>query len=70
MRTDVVTEGALFYAYRNDPAVLALQRKPHTERRPCACRGIVEADPENAADGVERHNATSTHRAWREARER
>lgn len=67
---EAVTERALFYAYRNDPAVLALRmRVGETARRPCACKGIVEADPADPAPGVQIHNETRQHERWREDNE-
>ena len=65
-----VTERALFYAYRNDPAVLALRRVGReTVKRPCACKGVVEADPADPAPGVQVHNETRQHARWREDNE-
>ena len=65
-----VTETALFYAYRNDPAVLALRRLGReTAKRPCACRGVIEADPADPQPGVQLHNEGSQHRFWRRDRE-
>lgn len=65
------TEAALFYAYRNDPAVLALKSRSGTiERRPCVCRGFVDADPCDPAPGVTMHNETRQHARWREDNER
>lgn len=66
---EVVTERALFYAYRNDPAVMALKARSIPERRPCACRGVVEADPTDPQPGVQLHNEGAQHRAFRRARE-
>lgn len=63
-----VSEAVLFDAYRNDPAVLRLQAAGRTERRPCVCRGVVTADPEDPQPGVEEHNATILHEAWRAQR--
>ena len=60
------SERMLFDAYRNDPAVLAL-RGP--VRRPCACRGVVVADPVDPQPGVDAHNNTIDHRIWRRRRE-
>lgn len=66
-----VTERALFHAYRNDPAVLALKaREGGSERKPCVCRGFVEADPADPTPGVQLHNETRQHGRWREANER
>lgn len=65
-----VTESSLFYAYRNDPAVLALRAVGRTTvRRPCACRGVIEADPADPAPGVQMHNETRQHGRWREDNE-
>lgn len=65
-----VTEQALFYSYRNDPAVLALKVRQDTEwRRPCACRGIVLADPDDPAPGVSEHNVGPAHQLWRRRKE-
>lgn len=65
-----VSERALFYAYRNDPAVLALRRAGReTARRPCACRGVIEADPVDPQPGVQLHNEGNQHRSWRRSRE-
>ncbi len=65
---ETASETALFYAYRNDPAVLALRERPgRTERRPCACRGTIEADPVDPSEAVTLHNETGLHRAWRVA---
>lgn len=67
---EAASERALFYAYRNDPAVLALQaRMGDLVRRPCACRGIVEADESDPAPGVQLHNETRMHARWRAAHE-
>jgi hypothetical protein len=64
-----VSEQSLFWAYRNDPAVLALRVRKNTEwKRPCACRGIVVADPEDPTQGVAEHNATTLHQLWRAER--
>lgn len=62
------SERALFDAYRNDPAVLAL-RSGRKEKRPCACRGYIVADPEAPGDDVRRHNDGLLHRIWRRDRE-
>lgn len=67
---EAVTEPALFYAYRNDPAVLALRVRSGSERRPCICRGVVEADPSDPMPGVQVHNETRQHARWREDNER
>ena len=37
------------------------------EGRPCACGGMVWADPANPAPGVKVHNSTLEHMAWTEA---
>lgn len=67
---EVVTERALFYAYRNDPAVLALRASRHDQvKRPCVCRGYVVADPADPQPGVQLHNEGAQHRAYRRARE-
>lgn len=64
------TEDTLLYAYRNDPAVVALRNVGReTVRRPCACRGVVEADPADPAPGVQVHNETRQHARWREDNE-
>lgn len=61
-----ISEQALEYAYRNDPAVLALRRREDaTWRRPCACRGVVLADPDDPGPGVRDHQATPIHQLWR-----
>jgi hypothetical protein len=39
------------------------------EDRPCACGGIVTANPEAPAYGVQAHNYTGRHKAWRANRE-
>jgi len=68
---EAASETALFYAYRNDPAVLALKaRTGGLERRPCLCRGFVEADPTDPSPGVRLHNETRQHERWREDSER
>lgn len=36
---------------------------------PCACGGMVTADPIQPAKGVQAHNYTSRHRGWRANRE-
>ena len=59
-------EALLRFAYRNDPAVAALKDK--RERRVCACRGVVVADPEDPTEGVTLHNASDRHQAWRAQR--
>lgn len=67
---EAASESALFYAYRNDPAVLALRRAGReTAKRPCACRGVVEADPADPTPGVRVHNESRQHERWREDHE-
>jgi hypothetical protein len=61
---DVLTEMDL---YARDPAVLAL--KDRKEQRPCACRGVVEADPLDPFPGVSEHILTRIHARWREDNE-
>ena len=39
------------------------------EGRPCACGGMVWADPGNPAPGVKAHNVTLEHQAWIELEE-
>lgn len=39
------------------------------EERPCACGGVVRADPAAPARGVVQHNSTGRHKAWRSNRE-
>lgn len=57
----LATEQALFHAYRRvDDGV---------ETRPCACGGMVHAEPDAPARGVQAHNFTGRHKAWRAARE-
>jgi len=63
------SESALFYAYRNDPAVLALRARSAVVRRPCACQGYVEADPSDPQPGVQLHNETRQHARWRDDNE-
>jgi hypothetical protein len=64
------SETSLFYAYRNDPAVLALRDLGREKvRRPCVCRGHIEADPSDPAPGVQAHNETRQHARWREDNE-
>ena len=63
---EAVTE----HLYRFDAAVLALRaRTGATERRPCVCRGFVDADPADPAPGVTVHNETRQHSRWREDNE-
>jgi hypothetical protein len=66
---EAASERALFYAYRNDPAVLALRVRHGAEKRPCACRGVVEADPADPAPGVRLHNESRQHERWRDEHE-
>lgn len=55
------SEDSLFHAYRRvDNSV---------ESRPCACGGMVHADPDLPAKGVQAHNYTGRHKAWRSVRE-
>lgn len=63
--SQVISESALFRAYGEDPAVLALRRA----KRPCACKGVVEADPIDPTPGVQEHQKTPQHQAWRAWRE-
>lgn len=65
---EVIRESELFDAYKSDPAVVALQQSARRDRRPCACMGVVEADPQDPAPGVQVHQQTRQHRRWREAR--
>jgi hypothetical protein len=51
-------EAVLFHAYRH---IL--------ETVDCACGGTVTADPEAPAKGVQAHNYTGRHKAWRSNRE-
>ena len=60
------TKRELFDSYRTDPAVVALRR---SVRRPCACRGVIVADPEDPQPYVDAHNNTIDHRIWRRRRE-
>jgi hypothetical protein len=66
---DVVSESDLFDSYRLDPAVLAIKLAERREKRPCACRGYVEADPIDPAPGVREHQNTREHARWREDNE-
>ncbi len=61
-----VSETDLFDGYRTDPAVLELRNAGQKERRPCMCRGVVEADPCDPMLGVAWHNETFLHRRWRQ----
>lgn len=54
------SEDALIWASRNGSTLA---------RCDCICGGIVMADPNAPAYGVQAHNFTSRHRAWRAARE-
>lgn len=68
-RTSSISEGELMHGYQYDPAVLALKAAgPRMERRPCACRGIVTAEVNDPMPGVQTHNATTHHLAWRAQR--
>lgn len=40
-----------------------------TETRPCVCGGPVTANPDAPAYGVQAHNFTGRHKAWRANRE-
>lgn len=64
---EIISESDLFDAYRNDPAVEAL--KVRTAKHPCACRGVIQADPIDPAPGVQDHQATRQHARWREDNE-
>lgn len=55
------SEARLFDAYRG-------ARSP-IEELPCVCGGMVRANPESPATGVQAHNYTARHRAWRMNRE-
>lgn len=53
------SEDLLMRGYRNtDPA-------GGLETRPCACGGIVTADPDAPGRGVAAHQFTGRHKAWR-----
>jgi hypothetical protein len=39
------------------------------ESRPCACGGVVRADPAAPGRGVAQHNASPRHKAWRANRD-
>lgn len=56
-------ERALEYAYRHstgaDVSISGL------EQRPCVCGGTVTADPLSPAKGVQAHNYSPRHKAWR-----
>jgi len=54
-------EAALFTGYRGAAATETI------EARPCACGGIVKANPMFPATGVALHSTTGRHRAWRAA---
>lgn len=58
----LATEQALFHAYRSTV------RTPIVSR-PCECGGTVHANPAAPARGVQAHNHTGRHKAWRAARE-
>lgn len=62
-RGRATTEADLVRAYSGTPAA-------RTVRKPCACRGWIEADPWAPAPGVSEHQATALHQVWRERRER
>ena len=57
------SEAALFHGYR------AVVVDNGVETRPCVCGGAVHADPFAPAKGVQAHNFTGRHKAWRQARE-
>lgn len=42
---------------------------PGIESRPCVCGGMVQASPLTPARGVQAHNFTGRHKAWRANRE-
>jgi len=54
------------YAGRVPASFLGLGRAAESivEGRPCACGGMVWANPERPAEGVRAHNATVEHLAW------
>lgn len=56
---DRMTEHALEWALRNVTA------GPRLLARPCACGGVVEADPVEPTAGVKEHLRTRRHEAWR-----
>lgn len=58
------SEAALFHGYRATEPV-----DNGVETRPCVCGGVVHADPFAPARGVQAHNFTGRHKAWRSARE-
>ena len=62
-----LAENTLLRGYALDPAVLTLKAM-RTVRKPCMCRGFVEADPTEPMPGVMEHNAGPAHQAWRKAR--
>ena len=45
------------------PADYLFQNR-HIEGRPCACGGMVWADPDDPEPGVMAHNAEECHLAW------
>lgn len=60
MRTrDRMSEHALEWALRN------VASGPRLTARPCACGGVVEADPVEPTAGVREHQQTRRHAAWR-----
>lgn len=56
-RLDRITEAELLIAHRE-------------VARPCACGGIVLADPHDPRPGVAEHRETVRHQAWLETWER
>lgn len=55
------SEERLFDAYRG--------ARPPIESLPCSCGGLVHANPFSPATGVQAHNFTGRHKAWRANRE-
>lgn len=53
-------EDALIHAYRASEPI---------DVQPCMCGGYVHANPDAPAKGVQAHNYTGRHRAWRSTRE-
>jgi hypothetical protein len=54
-------ESDLFHAYRGSRRTI--------DSRPCECGGVVHANPAAPWRGVQAHNFSGRHKAWRAARE-
>jgi hypothetical protein len=59
------SEAALFHGYSRAAETDGVG----VEERPCICGGVVHADPAAPARGVQAHNFTARHKAWRSNRE-